>query len=160
MASGPRANFGERLSAVALDLLILGAPAGIAYSVLDGSLAISWGGGDGGAIGPNGAGVDDGAVALFALVTGVVAFVYQTYYEGSSSGQTIGKRAVGIRVIRGGTGDPLGFGKSAVRQLARVLSLIPLFLGFLWMLWDGDKRTWHDKLTRSVVVPTWAHPVE
>ncbi len=25
-------------------------------------------------------------------------------------------------------------------------------LGYLWMLWDDDKQTWHDKMVRSIVV--------
>jgi uncharacterized RDD family membrane protein YckC len=29
---------------------------------------------------------------------------------------------------------------------------MPFFLGYLWMLWDRDGRTWHDGLTRSRVV--------
>jgi uncharacterized RDD family membrane protein YckC len=31
-------------------------------------------------------------------------------------------------------------------------SAIPLYLGFLWMLWDNKKQTWHDKAAGTVVV--------
>lgn len=160
-SSGPRANFGERVSAAGLDLLILGIPAGIVYSVLDGSLAISLGGaGDAGGIGGNGEGIGGGAMLGFTLVAAAATFIYQTYYEGGASGQTVGKRAVGIRVLRQGSGEPLGFKKAVIRYFARLVSLLPFFLGLLWMLWDADRQTWHDKLTGSIVVPTWAHPVE
>ncbi|RFQ09500.1 RDD family protein, partial [Pseudomonas sp. ATCC 13867] len=27
-----------------------------------------------------------------------------------------------------------------------------LGLGFLWMLWDKNKRTWHDRYSESVVI--------
>ena len=30
--------------------------------------------------------------------------------------------------------------------------MIPLFLGYFWMLWDREKQTWHDKMAGSVVV--------
>jgi uncharacterized RDD family membrane protein YckC len=158
--SDPRATFAERVSAAALDLLIVGIPAGIVYSVLEGSLTVSFGGGgDGGAIG-GGEGVGRGAMAVFILAAAAATLVYSTCYEGSAPGQTIGKRAVGIRVLRHDGAQPLGFKRAALRYFARVLSLLPFLLGFLWMLWDKDKKTWHDKLSRSVVVPTWAYPVE
>jgi uncharacterized RDD family membrane protein YckC len=43
-----------------------------------------------------------------------------------------------------------------VRRLASaLLSLLPLGLGFFWILVDRDRRAWHDRLsrTRIVVVP-------
>jgi uncharacterized RDD family membrane protein YckC len=40
------------------------------------------------------------------------------------------------------------------------LSGIVCLLGYLWMLWDKEKQTWHDKLATTVVVPTSAYPVE
>jgi uncharacterized RDD family membrane protein YckC len=27
-------------------------------------------------------------------------------------------------------------------------------LGYLWMLWDSEKQTWHDKAANAVVVPS------
>jgi uncharacterized RDD family membrane protein YckC len=36
--------------------------------------------------------------------------------------------------------------------LAAVLSVMVLFLGFLWMIWDSNKQTWHDKIAGTVVV--------
>ncbi len=64
------------------------------------------------------------------------------------NGQTIGKKAVGIKVS-GVEGD---WGKAIARTLMKVVSLIPLGLGFLWMLWDKDGQTWHDKVAETVVV--------
>jgi uncharacterized RDD family membrane protein YckC len=85
---------------------------------------------------------------------------YFGYLEGSPSGQTIGKRAVGIRVIDFQTGGALGFGRALVRYLMRIVSAFACLLGYLWMLWDPEKQTWHDKVANSVVVPTSAYPVE
>ncbi len=79
--------------------------------------------------------------------------------EGSPSGQTVGKRAMSIRVIDSDTGGAIGTGRAVVRYFARWLSAIPCLLGYFWMLWDSDKQTWHDKLSSAVVVPTSAYPV-
>jgi uncharacterized RDD family membrane protein YckC len=28
-----------------------------------------------------------------------------------------------------------------------------VLIGFLWMIWDREKQTWHDKAAGSVVIP-------
>jgi uncharacterized RDD family membrane protein YckC len=82
----------------------------------------------------------------------LVGLAYYTYLEGES-GQTIGKRAVGIRVVDIGGGGAIGFSRAFLRYIGRYLSAIPIFLGYFWMLWDPQKQTWHDKIANSVVVP-------
>jgi uncharacterized RDD family membrane protein YckC len=43
-------------------------------------------------------------------------------------------------------------GRAIGRWCVRFVSAAPIFLGYLWMLWDDDKQTWHDKVVRSRVV--------
>jgi uncharacterized RDD family membrane protein YckC len=87
------------------------------------------------------------------LVGALVGLAYYIYLEGpGGNGQTIGKRATGIRVISSVTGGPISYGAATGRYFARILSTIPLFLGYFWMLWDPQKQTWHDKLAGSYVV--------
>jgi len=90
----------------------------------------------------------------------LVDFAYFSYFEGSPSGQTIGKKLLSIRVIDFQTGGPIGYPRAFGRRLGKILSGIACLLGYLWMLWDREKQTWHDKLVASVVVPTSAYPVE
>ncbi len=85
---------------------------------------------------------------------------YFGYFIGSPSGQTIGKRALGIRVIDAKTGGPIGFSRAVLRFFAAILSAIVFYLGYFWMLWDPEKQTWHDKIAGDVVVPVSAYPVE
>ncbi|HMJ33411.1 MAG TPA: RDD family protein [Baekduia sp.] len=82
----------------------------------------------------------------------LVGVAYYTYFEGES-GQTIGKRAVGIRVVDIDGGGPIGYGRAFIRYVGRIISTLVVFLGYLWMLWDPQKQTWHDKMANSVVVP-------
>jgi uncharacterized RDD family membrane protein YckC len=84
---------------------------------------------------------------------------YYIYFHGSPSGQTIGKKVMNIRVIGFEDGGPIGYGRAALRYVGSILSAIPCGLGYLWMLWDSEKQTWHDKFASSVVVPTAAAPV-
>ena len=51
------------------------------------------------------------------------------------------------------TGEPIGIGKALGRQLfASFISGQIFSLGYLWMLWDDKKQTWHDKIVGSVVI--------
>lgn len=90
----------------------------------------------------------------------VVTLIYHSYLEGGAAGQTLGKRALGIRVMDLETGGALGYARAAVRHLARAVSGLVLGLGYFWMLWDRERQTWHDKLSDSVVVPVWDYPLE
>ena len=77
------------------------------------------------------------------------------YYVGfiSQRGQTLGKQALGIRVQNELTGQNLDVVSAILREVVgKFLSGIVLLLGYLWMLWDPKKQTWHDKIAKSVVV--------
>lgn len=66
-------------------------------------------------------------------------------------GQTLGMAAWRLRVER--DDGALLTWPDAVRRLAAcVLSWLPLGLGYLWLLVDPGRRTWHDRLSRTRVV--------
>ena len=91
---------------------------------------------------------------LFASFVGlIVSAAYFTYFHGTT-GQTPGDAALGVKVVdlQNGTGGPIGYGRALLRWVVSIVSGIVLLLGFLWMLWDDEKQTWHDKAAGSVVV--------
>jgi uncharacterized RDD family membrane protein YckC len=98
------------------------------------------------------AGMSMGASAGAMVIIAVISVAYFAAFEGTS-GQTIGKRAMGIRVVDADTGDPIGVSRAIGRWFARIVSTVVVYLGYLWMLWDGNKQTWHDKMVSTVVVP-------
>lgn len=67
-------------------------------------------------------------------------------------GGTPGKLICGLRVVDVQTGDRLALWQGIVRYLGYFVSMIPLFLGILWVGWDKRKQGFHDKLARSLVV--------
>lgn len=79
-------------------------------------------------------------------------FFYNTVYKQGTTTQSIGKRIVGIRCVRDADGSALGWLRQFVRYVLHILDTIPLFLGFLWPLWDGKRQTFADKLVKSVVI--------
>jgi len=69
-------------------------------------------------------------------------------------GQTLGKMALGIRVVNMDSEAP-GFGRALLREtLGRLLSNLFCGLGTFWMLWDGKQQTWHDKISGTIVEKT------
>ena len=98
--------------------------------------------------------------AAVLLVGFAVAIAYSVYFIGSGSGQTPGMRVLGIRAIDARTGGRVDYGKAFVRYLVAIASGLACYIGYLWMLWDPEKQTWHDKAAQTFVVPTSAYPVE
>ena len=73
------------------------------------------------------------------------------------TGQSIGKKVLGMYVLNTHTGQPLGAGKSFVRWLVQwALSALTCGIGtiidHLMPLWDDKKQSIHDKAAQSVVV--------
>jgi uncharacterized RDD family membrane protein YckC len=67
---------------------------------------------------------------------------------------TLGEIVLNLRVEKLDGGNLINdYGTAIVRALASLLSLLPLGLGFLWILFDPQRQTWHDKISGSVVVP-------
>lgn len=69
-------------------------------------------------------------------------------------GQTLGMATWRLRVERE-DGRLLGWGDTVRRLAWAIVSLLPLGLGFAWILFDPQGRAWHDRLsgTRMVVLP-------
>jgi uncharacterized RDD family membrane protein YckC len=71
-------------------------------------------------------------------------------------GGTLGKMAVGIKVVREDL-KPISFGGAIVREflVKQVFYLSIIFiswLGYLWVSWDKKKQGWHDKIARTLVI--------
>lgn len=88
------------------------------------------------------------AVGLFAT-----QWLYWTLAEVFFHGQTPGKRALRIRVVRE-DGSPVGFFESAVRNLCRAVDFLPVLYatGCITMLLDSRHRRLGDMLAGTVLV--------
>jgi uncharacterized RDD family membrane protein YckC len=146
------AGWGARVVATLIDGLIVGLVPMILYFV---GIAMSAGSttydpntGTYSTSGGNGFGV---VLILLAALLGLAGSVWLAYQEGTT-GQTIGKRSVNIRLVREADGQVLGFGPAFVRRLAHFLDSLFCDIGFLWPLWDAKKQTFADKIMNTVVV--------
>ena len=83
------------------------------------------------------------------LLLGMSA-LYQVYL-GGILGQTLGKRLLHLRVISA-QGRAPGPALACVRFVAMTLSLGLAGLGFLWCLFDRERRALHDHLSGTYVI--------
>ena len=80
-------------------------------------------------------------------------FLSLIYYVGmwTSSGQTVGKSTLGIKVV-GKNGKPLPVGRAFLRWIGFIISGLVFSLGFLWIEFNKQRRGWHDIIAGSYVV--------
>ena len=89
---------------------------------------------------------------VYYAATLLISMVYFTYFHGTS-GQTPGKIIFSLRVILP-TGGDMTLGVGFLRWVGYIYSTLFLYLGFLWVAFDGRKQGWHDKIAATVVVRT------
>ena len=95
---------------------------------------------------------------LFAVGCGFLAFLFSliigpsiyTIVLHKKYGQTIGKRALEIKVIKT-NGKPLNWKTAIIRELADVINAI-IVLTYLIIVFDSKKQGLHDKIADTVVV--------
>lgn len=81
----------------------------------------------------------------------IVSWLYYAALEGSERGATIGKRAMGIRVVSE-DGQSIGFGTATGRFFGNLLNIFTLFIGYLLMLFNARNQCLHDIITSTVVI--------
>ena len=67
-------------------------------------------------------------------------------------GATPGKMAIGAKIVDARTGGVPSTGTLVLRFVAYIVSMLPFFLGFLWIAFDKRKQGFHDKIAKTVVV--------
>lgn len=152
------AGFGSRLVAVILDSLIVSIPVavvylGIFFAVFRTSCDTTTD------FGGNTTYVNcSGGLLGLAWLLGLLVFVAIAWFyfvQPIANGrQTIGMKVAGTRIVDAQTGEgSIGVGRSIIRALVQYLASGAIcYLGYLWMLWDPQKRTWHDMAASTIVV--------
>ena len=141
------AGIGSRFIAILLDSLI---QAGIAMVLVLAFLGLAWGG----------LNLDLGwfspwVIAIVSLIFFVLTTQYFLYFEAAKNGQTPGKKAAGIRVIRD-TGHPIDFRAAFLRNIMRVVDVLPFYycVGFVSIFASSEYRRVGDYVAGTLVVRT------
>lgn len=103
----------------------------------------------------------DGFVAGVILSSILVSIAYYAVIMQRTNGQTLGKMATDIRVVRE-DGSPVSAGWAVLREIVVIQLLfgglgqflfgLPILLDYLWPLWDSGNQALHDKIVKSRVV--------
>ncbi len=136
MGAAP-ATFGQRLIAVLIDAVIgfaLIIPAVIVALIL-GAISETLG----------------ALVGILLYIAVILGILYMIIGGIGLTGQTPGKRSQGIKVVND-SGGLLGVGNAVVRYIVQYVTNIVCYIGSLWMLWDGEKKTLYDKMLGNQVV--------
>ena len=83
----------------------------------------------------------------------VVDWLYEAGLTASPLQGTLGKRAVGLRVVTE-QGERLSFARSTGRFFSKIVSALLLLVGFLMVAFTARKRGLHDMIAGTVVVTT------
>ena len=90
-------------------------------------------------------------IALGALIS-IGITIWNRVFKMGRTGQSVGKKVIGLYLLDDKTGQPIGAGMCFLRELVQSLVNQIVYLGWLWMLWDADKQTLGDKSVHSNVV--------
>lgn len=99
-----------------------------------------------------------GSLFLIVSYLAVIAYFILQLVKQGNTGQTVGKKIVGLKLIKEETGQPVGGGMSVVRYIAHVIDSAICYIGWLFPLWDAKKQTIADKLIGTVVVTVPKQP--
>ena len=129
-ASAAKAGWWTRFIAIIIDAIALGIVTGILTNILY---------------------HDADATSNTGLSTllGVLYYVY--FWSSYGKGQTLGSRALNIRVVKT-DGSYLDLVGAFLRYVGFVISIACLFIGVIWAAFDGQKQGWHDKIAGTYVV--------
>lgn len=96
---------------------------------------------------------DDGTLGPIYFVFAALGLAYIIYNRWilGGKGQSLGKKALGLNLIKEQTGQPIGAGMAFVRDIAHVVDSIICYVGWLFPLWDAKKQTLGDKIVGTLV---------
>jgi uncharacterized RDD family membrane protein YckC len=136
------ANWLQRVGAYLIDYLIAALPV-ILVLIFAGKLTST----------NNGASVEaSGGLVFLAYLATFVIWVYNRAIMQGRTGQSWGKKALNLRLVRMADGQPLGGLMCFVRDIVHVVDALPCMLGYLWPLWDARRQTFADKIMNTVVL--------
>jgi len=97
--------------------------------------------------------LDSSSGMLHVIYQVTLMLVVYAFFVGfwTAKGRTLGMQSWGLQ-LETVDGRIPGPAAATVRFFAAIVSWLPLGLGFLWQLWDRDRLTWHDRLSRTRLV--------
>ncbi|TWT15585.1 RDD family protein [Reyranella sp. CPCC 100927] len=146
-------GFWIRVVSYIIDGLVIGIPIWIIFGIVFASMSGALSSGDEQAV-ANAFADNIGIFIVVYLLAFVGAWLYEAMMNSSAAGGTLGKRALGLRVVRGTDGSRISFGRATGRFFAKlfITGLIPFGIGFMMAGFTERKRALHDMIADTVVI--------
>ncbi|MGQ9591844.1 MAG: RDD family protein [Planctomycetota bacterium] len=90
------------------------------------------------------------AAVLLQVLSTLVSLLYEALMIGAY-GATLGKMACGIKVVTA-RGSPVSYGRAFGRWFGKILSGLILWIGYIMVAFDEEKRALHDRLCDTRVI--------
>lgn len=90
-------------------------------------------------------------VGRFQVIALVATWLYFAFMESSPRGATVGKMALGLRVVDE-QGNRISFARATGRFFAKFISTIILMIGYLMVAFTERKRGLHDMIAGTLVI--------
>jgi uncharacterized RDD family membrane protein YckC len=87
---------------------------------------------------------------LFYVMFFLTLWIYSASQESSTRKGTVGKQAMNL-IVTDLNGNKISFVQATKRFIMKVLSAIPLFAGFLLIIFTSKKQAFHDIVAKTLV---------
>jgi len=81
----------------------------------------------------------------------IIKLIYGSIAEATKNQATIGKKLLSIKVTDL-EGSRISFGVSIIRNFSKILSVIPVFFGYLYSFLNKKNQCWHDIAANTLVI--------
>lgn len=146
------AGFWLRFVALIIDYLILGVLTGFVIVPILGAFGVMGSMGDMNEMDESFiAGMIAAMTGTLALVNIVINWLYFALMESSSWQATLGKRAVGVKVVTE-EGGRISFVTATIRYIGKIVSGAILLIGYIMAAFTAKKQALHDMIASTYVV--------
>ena len=90
---------------------------------------------------------------VLILIASLGWTIYNRWYQAGTTGQSLGKKLLNLRLVSEETGQPIGMLMAFVRDICHIIDSVICFIGYLFPLWDAKRQTIADKIVKTVVIP-------
>jgi uncharacterized RDD family membrane protein YckC len=77
--------------------------------------------------------------------------IYHIYFWAYQAGATPGKKLFGLKVVLDSEFE-LTLKDAVLRYVGYIVSAIPLYLGFFWIIHNKENKGWHDIIAKTKVI--------
>lgn len=90
-----------------------------------------------------------GKISILLLLS--MHWLYHSFFESSKLGASLGKLALGMKVVDC-TGRRISFMKATARYWSKLISALPMYIGFIMAGFTKDKQALHDLIAATYVI--------